>query len=1242
LKRGHKGDTDRQASQGIDDIFRSDEEDEVDYGRPTHRRRAMHDEMDDFIEEDVFSDEERERGREDEEIARPIRKGISGLAITEATGLDENALEDMRAAFGDGTDYLFALEMEEEEKEREEEEERQLDLKDVFEPSLLKEKMLTDEDNEIRFTDEPERHQISRKPYKHVTLTDEEFREEAVWISNLMLLKKRIEPDLREPFQRSVGKVLEFMVTEDWEVPFIFQHRKDYLIHADKAPVSPDPNNPDAPQYTIRAQKLLNMTDLWDIFDYDLKFRAFMDKRHSLQKIYDKLQRVLKIQDEIIDELLPAATTMEELQDLQEYVHFQYGSEIKDLSLMTNGANGVNGTDGVDGVDDENGADGVNGKEAHLDTPRRRKTTKNLFERVRSSNIYNIVRAFGITADAFAQSALKGRRGQYTEDPEKPPEEIADTVLDINFTNASQALKAAKSMFAEELVMSPRMRKVLRQRCYMTGVVDCFRTDKGLRRIDEQHPYYEFKYLRSQQLTDIARRPELFLRMLKAEEEGFVNVKVRFQDFDRYRESLYAHIQSDNLSEVADSWNRERREVLDMALSKLEKLMSRSVKENIRQECENHVAKECRETFSQKLDQAPYKPKGMVLGTVPRVLALTNGRGRMNETYVQWVWVEEDGRMVESGQFEDLRVEKETKDVAKFVELVERRRPDVIALSGYHPDTRRLYRQLCDIVEKADLRGAPYTDEDDKEVSDQLEVVIINDETARAYSASKRAKEEFPTARNPVFPYCVGLARYLQSPMKEYAALGKDLVQIQFAPGQQYLSEEIVMRNLESALVDMVNLCGIDINEAITDTSTAGLLPYICGLGPRKASHLLKIVNMNGGAVNNRVELLGVNAQYPAMGVKVWNNCASFLYIDWENADPDADPLDNTRVHPEDYDIARKMAADALELDEEDIKAETDENGPGAIVRKLFKEEAQDRVNDLILEEYAEQLEKNLNQRKRATLETIRAELQQPYEELRKQFALPTTEEVFTMFTGETSETLTEGMVVPMHIKRMSPDHIDGVLDSGIEVLVPEANISDTPVKHPRELYGMSQTVLGKILYLNRKNFTAHMSLRQEDVRQSLRKTWEHMPGEWDDRQEQEDRQAQEENVKVEGRFMRVIKHPMFRPFNSVQAEEYLGTQSRGDCVIRPSSKGPDHLTVTWKVSDGVYQHIDVLELDKENEYSVGRTLKIGGKYTYSDLDELIVNHVQAMAKKVDEMMSHEKYQNGSQAATGMYFPSFS
>lgn len=128
-----------------------------------------------------------------------------------------------------------------------------------------------------------------------------------------------------------------------------------------------------------------------------------------------------------------------------------------------------------------------------------------------------------------------------------------------------------------------------------------------------------------------------------------------------------------------------------------------------------------------------------------------------------------------------------------------------------------------------------------------------------------------------------------------------------------------------------------------------------------------------------------------------------------------------------------------------------------------------------------------------------------------------------------------------------------------------------------------------------------------------------------------------QEKTQQGGQAIRVIKHPLFRPFNSTQAEEYLGSRSRGDVVIRPSSRGPDHLAVTWKVGHGVYQHIDVLELDKENEFSVGRVLRVGGKYSYSDLDDLIVNHVKAMAKKVEEMMANEKYQDGSKAETGMF-----
>lgn len=129
-------------------------------------------------------------------------------------------------------------------------------------------------------------------------------------------------------------------------------------------------------------------------------------------------------------------------------------------------------------------------------------------------------------------------------------------------------------------------------------------------------------------------------------------------------------------------------------------------------------------------------------------------------------------------------------------------------------------------------------------------------------------------------------------------------------------------------------------------------------------------------------------------------------------------------------------------------------------------------------------------------------------------------------------------------------------------------------------------------------------------------------------------------------------KHPNFHNFKSAQAEQYLAGQPNGDVVIRPSSKGPEHLAVTWKVDQGVYQHlgrcflfgwvaeyglililvIDVVEVNADpSQQNVGGQLIIDGKYQYSDLDELIVTHVKAMSRKVEELMAHEKFQRGTE-----------
>ena len=70
-----------------------------------------------------------------------------------------------------------------------------------------------------------------------------------------------------------------------------------------------------------------------------------------------------------------------------------------------------------------------------------------------------------------------------------------------------------------------------------------------------------------------------------------------------------------------------------------------------------------------------------------------------------------------------------------------------------------------------------------------------------------------------------------------------------------------------------------------------------------------------------------------------------------------------------------------------------------------------------------------------------------------------------------------------------------------------------------------------------------------------------------------------------------------------------MESMEQGDVIFRPSSKGEDRLTVTWKVAENVYQHIDIKEQGKINSFSLGSSLFIGNE-EYEDLDEIMARFI--------------------------------
>ena len=102
-------------------------------------------------------------------------------------------------------------------------------------------------------------------------------------------------------------------------------------------------------------------------------------------------------------------------------------------------------------------------------------------------------------------------------------------------------------------------------------------------------------------------------------------------------------------------------------------------------------------------------------------------------------------------------------------------------------------------------------------------------------------------------------------------------------------------KSLDMVVESCVNTVGVNLN-----TASRHLLMYVSGLNATTAKNIVEYREKNG-AFKSRAELKKV----PRLGPVAFVQCAGFLRI------PGAkNPLDNSAVHPESYDIVKAMAKD--------------------------------------------------------------------------------------------------------------------------------------------------------------------------------------------------------------------------------------------------------------------------------------------------------------------------------------------
>ncbi len=175
----------------------------------------------------------------------------------------------------------------------------------------------------------------------------------------------------------------------------------------------------------------------------------------------------------------------------------------------------------------------------------------------------------------------------------------------------------------------------------------------------------------------------------------------------------------------------------------------------------------------------------------------------------------------------------------------------------------------------------------------KVQLFMVNENGASVYSASEVAREEFPN-EDVTVRGAVSIGRRLIDPLAELVKIDPKSIgvgQYQHAVNQTKLKD-----SLDYVVESCVNTVGVNVN-----TASRQLLSYVSGIGPSLAANIVKYRAENGD-FTSRDQLL----QVPRMGEKAFQQCAGFLRI------PGApNPLDNTGVHPERYELVEQIALDA-------------------------------------------------------------------------------------------------------------------------------------------------------------------------------------------------------------------------------------------------------------------------------------------------------------------------------------------
>ena len=441
-------------------------------------------------------------------------------------------------------------------------------------------------------------------------------------------------------------------------------------------------------------------------------------------------------------------------------------------------------------------------------------------------------------------------------------EDKAQLFLNDEVTTIEDAIEGAKDIIAERISDNPQYRSKILKDVYNQGLIVSSKKKKA----EDEKQTFSMYYDYNEPIKRIANHR--VLAMNRGEKEKVLSIKIDFDTTRIQREIANVEIKTQN---EATPFIKEA--IQDSLKRLILPSIEREIRGDLTQNAESHAIDVFSENLRNLLLQPPMKGK-QILGVDPAF-----------RTGCKLAVVNPFGTFIAKGVIYPhppiSKVESAEKELVKMISDYD---IELLAI-GNGTASRETEQFVAQVIKKYQL---------------QAQFIIVNEAGASVYSASEIARQEFPDFQVEERS-AVSIGRRVQDPLSELVKIDPKSI------GVGQYQHDVNQKDLSSALTFVVetavNQVGVDVN-----TASKSLLQYVSGLTSTIAQNIIDYKEENG-PIKHHKEI----SRIKRLGAKTFEQSIGFLRIvDGE------EPLDNTAIHPESYDVAYRMLHQ-LDLTAQDI-----------------------------------------------------------------------------------------------------------------------------------------------------------------------------------------------------------------------------------------------------------------------------------------------------------------------------------